>query len=225
MKTVYIYDDNDARNIVAEIFKSGSKIHERFPQIYNRTGHFHYIKTGAGFDIETTKIVTTEYATAYCYHWQFSIDEYIIMGRELCVMECFIRRLIARIKMLEHAPHLMVLVANLGYEWQFCKTYWHRIGISSVFAKQCRDPLKIELDGCIEFREIIGLFGYSLDDIARNYTKTQKLTGDLDYSKIRGSETKLTDQEIQYCINDVKILQELGGYIMQNFSGDFPVYP
>ena len=83
----------------------------------------------------------------------------------------------------------------------------------------------MSVGSCIEFRECLGLWGNSLYDIAKNYTKTKKLKGDLEFKDKdgnnvqRNTKTILTEKEMQYCINDVQILSELGLLTFERFKG------
>lgn len=190
-----------------------------------------YLKIGSGFDIETSKIKLRENdygipSVSFCYHWQFGFGNYAIMGRNLETMRDFFIMLISSMNALKPETKLMVLDANLGYEWQFCKHYWADIGISKVFAKEERDPLYIEVANTLMFREVIGLFGFSLAQIAENYCGINKLVGDLDYDKVRFESTKMTDAEIGYCVRDVEILVVLAEkHIFENYMGKNPRLP
>lgn len=176
-----------------------------------------YLLIGSGFDIETSRIETKSWVSSFCYHWQFSLDDWIFGGRSLDSYTEFLDCLLSAIK--KRGAYLLCLDANLGYEFQFCKRRWNIFGMSNLFAKEKRNPLKLDIGNAIEMREILGLFGGSLEQVAKNYTKTQKLKGDLDFSKVRLSTTPLSLKERQYCENDVKILSELGHYIFDNFFG------
>lgn len=201
---------------VSEIFANST-------YIYNRKKKCYYVNIGCGYDIETTTITDgVKPIAGYCYHWQMSFNRKVICGRSLDKMLEFFRAIVSylgEIKIKDKPVRLMVLVANLGYEWQYCKKYWYHLGIDSFFCKEVRNPLTFMLGNVIEFREVIGLFGKSLDNIAKNYCVTQKLLGDLDFTKIRNSYTKMTFTEIKYCMNDVLVLSELGNYIFDNFYG------
>ena len=64
------------------------------------------------------------------------------------------------------------------------------------------------IDDCVEFRDILMITGGSLATLAKEYTNTQKLVGDLDYNVPRNYKTplhseKITDKDLQYCYNDV----------------------
>lgn len=137
------------------------------------------------------------------YIWQFGINGYIFIGRtwnEFC-------RLIAEITAilgLNENRRLIVYVHNLAFEFQFiCKLFnWQK-----VFSLDLRKPL-YAITGGIEFRCSYLLSGYSLDTVAKNLQKYRisKLVGNLDYELIRHEKTPLTDAELNYCVNDVKIV-------------------
>ena len=195
-------------------------------EIYYQATKTKFLKIGAGFDIETSKIKLDENlfgvdSTAYCYHWQFGIGNIAVMGRTLDTMKSFYEFLIKTIKKNKPGRRLIVLDANFGYEWQFCKYYWKDFKITKLFAKEKRKPLRIEFDESILMMEVLGLFGSSLADIASTHTHMEKLVGDLDHDKSRNSLTELTTEEINYCVRDVEILVELAtAYIYINYMGN-----
>ena len=184
----------------------------------------YYLKIGGGYDTESTTIMSGEKPSfAFVYHVQIMINSQYIYFREIDLIVPFFMQLIEVIKRRYHTekvkPKLIMWVANLAHEWAFAKRQFELIGITNVFAKSERNPLKIELENTIEFRECIGLFGRSLANIAETYTKTQKLKGDLDYNLIRTpTKTKLTETEYNYCKNDVQILDELSHIAFKKFT-------
>lgn len=186
----------------------------------------YYLRCGAGYDTESTTITDEKGKPlfAFVYHVQIMINGQYIYFRDLQLLTPFLQQLCSEVqKFKKHSssakqPVLIIWVANLAHEYAFFKRQLASVGISDVFAKTERDPLKITLNECIEFRECIGLFGSSLADIAKNNTKTQKLTGDLDYDLIRTPSTPLTYEEYQYCRNDVAILDELSEVAFREFT-------
>ena len=184
-----------------------------------------YVKACAGFDIETTTIVTEEYKHAYMYHWQMAINGCVLFGRNwnsfkttLCAIKRSLEEYTTR-----HGKHktdnkkipkIIIWVANLSFEFQFMRK---RVNVTKIFAKRKREPLLVEIDNCIEFRDCLAITGGSLAFLAKNYTTTQKLKGDLDYSILRNSKTILTDKETDYCYNDVVILHEFAEYIFLRY--------
>lgn len=193
--------------------------------IRDRTKRITYIKIGSGFDIETSRVQYQDKDYAYCYHWQFGIGQTAFMGRSLTTMYSFMKSVIEVVKYTKPKARILVLDANLGYEWQFCKRYWQRLGITDLFAKEKRNPIYIEVANTFVFREVIGLFGHSLAEIATNHCGMEKLVGDLDYSKRILSNTPMDEKEIGYCVRDVEILVKLGDKIFENYFGQKPTLP
>lgn len=193
--------------------------------IRDRVKRITYIKIGSGFDIETSRVHKGEEDYAYCYHWQFGIGDTAFMGRSLTTLYSFMKIVIEVIKYTKPKARLLVLDANLGYEWQFCKHYWTRLGVTDLFAKEKRNPIYIEVASTFVFREVLGLFGHSLAEIAKNHCGMEKLVGDLDYSETILSNTEMTGKEIGYCVRDVEILVKLGEKIFDTYYGKNPAMP
>ena len=188
-----------------------------------------YVPIYGGFDIETTNVLEYHYEKgkkvydkkhAYAYHMQFSI-----FSRERGVVYLMrtwedVGRLIHALKEfygLGEFTRMVLWDANLGFEMQFLRKRFHlERGKFDFFAKERRQPLLITIGG-IEFRECLSISGGSLAQLCKDYTYTQKLKGDLDYSKPRNSHTPMTEEEINYCINDVVPLAEWSYYIFQNY--------
>lgn len=179
------------------------------------------------FDIETTSFYRDLDGTAYTYEqtqqmtdaqgrraklekaaimyvWQFGINGYVIMGRtwaEFVQMCSDMEKHLG----LGEKKRLVVFVHNLSYEFQFMRKWfaWKR-----VFSIDLRKPIYAITAGGMEFRCSYLLSGYSLAKLGeqlRTY-KCSKMVGDLDYTKMRHAGTPLTDAEIGYCVNDVKVV-------------------
>ena len=183
----------------------------------------YYYKLGCGFDIETSIVELEDITISVCYHWQFTIDYLTVAGRSLSSMLSFFKVLdsLASVK----KARLLILDANLNYEFQFCKHYWSHMGISDFFAKDIREPLRFLVGKTLFFAEVLGLFGSSLENIAENYCTIKKLKGDLNHKLVRNSKTVLKKKEMQYCENDTVILKQLGDYIFNNFFGNKEKFP
>lgn len=156
------------------------------------------------FDIETSYI--KELDAACLYIWQFQLDEACtIIGRTWKEFTGFISGINER---LGDNIFIVVYVHNLSYEFQFMRSLFS-VSPEDVFVVKSRRVLKW-ICGHIEFRCSylhcnMGLAAYT----HKFGVKHEKLSGeDFDYSKIRYSDTPLTDQELAYCTNDVLGLVE-----------------
>lgn len=105
---------------------------------------------------------------------------------------------------------------NLPFDFQFIRKH---IRWDKIFAMDKREIVTADSSYGISFRCSLKLSGMSLANIGKKLTKykIEKLVGDLDYSKIRHSKTPLTEEEVGYCINDVKVLN---AYIKEKIEED-----
>lgn len=80
----------------------------------------------------------------------------------------------------------------------------------SVFARKSRKPIMFKTDGYnFTFKCTLSQSNCSLEKLPSVYKlPVQKLTGNLDYYKIRNSKTILTDKELAYCENDCLVVYE-----------------
>lgn len=166
-----------------------------------------YYNIPCAFDIETTSFYKDREKQAIMYIWQLGINGYVFIGR---TWEEFkdILQTISYILELNSNKRLVIYVHNLSYEFQFMRKWFNW---TNVFAVDSRKVVYAVSDLGIEFRCSYILTGKSLakvgDDL--NTYKVNKLVGDLDYSLIRNANTKLSEQELSYCINDVKVVMAL----------------
>lgn len=214
-----IYKPDDIYFILENAVKS-------FQTVGNNKKQFYY-NIPCAFDIETTSFYIDEFGetidfktklerkqedinynpekVACMYVWQFGINGYVIVGRTWNEFTIMIDRIAEYLHTECDNLHLLIYVHNLSYEFQFiCKWFkWYKI-----FAIEQRKPIYAITDSGIEFRCSYLLSGYSLQNLGYNLQKykVQKLTGELDYSLMRHSETILTEQEIAYCVNDVLVV-------------------
>lgn len=151
------------------------------------------LKNNPKYDNEVIK-------SSLCYIWQFAIDDFIFIGRNLNNFVLFTKK----INSLLNGINIIVYVHNLSYEFQFIRKYFKWV---DVFAMDNRKVLYAKTD-FITFKCSYLLSGKSLaklcDDI--HATKIEKLQGDLDYKLLRTEKTPLTAEELAYCYNDVLIV-------------------
>lgn len=214
---------------------NGPQFNYNFPRplCWDRIGYgkarYDVAEIFAGLDIETTTIDKDGSHLAFAYHFQLSIGTPRVLNVYLCrKWEDIISLLdaIADFYQLDEKHHIILGVANLGFEFQFFRRRleWDE-GEFDFFAKEKYQPLRATYRG-IEFREILSITGGNLAQLAKDYCHTQKLVAidengrkvsDLDYKKVRNSTTPLTPLEEQYCINDVVIVSEFMWYLFNEF--------
>lgn len=173
-----------------------------------------YLNAACSFDIETSSWYENGEKRACMYIWMFAADDEVITGRTWESFESLIMTLRDSLG-LDISHRLIVYVHNLGYEFQWirCRFEWY-----DVFALKARRPLYAVTTDGIEFRCSWLLSGYSLERLGDTLKDgPDKLTGDLDYRKLRHSGTPLDDREMAYCINDVLVVT---AYIRQQIERD-----
>ena len=199
-----------------------------------RTG-IEYLNIPASFDIESTsffrnketgKIIDTKTGQSIpdnelrkswekvtiMYAWVFCIWGHAFTGRTWEEFKEMLSIVITFYELNEKRL-LVVGVHNLAYEFQFIRK---RFTWSNVFAVRDRTPIYARTETGIEFRCTLLLSGYSLAKVGEHLQtyKVEKKTGDLDYTKLRHSNTPLNEEkEWGYIVNDGLIvwayLQEL----------------
>ena len=180
------------------------------PRVKNRRGNpagkrRHYIGITTAFDIETTLLDNIEQSVMYIWQWQFG-EDYTVIGRtwdEFLDLQDRIR------KTLPADYWLVVYVHNLSYEFQFLKGIY-AFTPDDIFAVASRKLIKCDMWNCFEFRCSYKLTNMSLGQFTkRMQVKHTKLSGDdFNYSIKRYPWTELSDEELEYCINDVLGLVE-----------------
>ena len=141
---------------------------------------------------------------ALMYVWQIGINGHVIIGRTWDQFVNLINNISAKLG-LSSDKRIIIWVHNLAFEFQFLKDYftWEK-----VFAISTRKPIYALTNNGIEFRCSYILSNLSLLNVGKSLKKyhVSKLVGDLDYEKVRHEKTPLTEQEINYCINDILVL-------------------
>lgn len=192
-------------------------------EVQNKNDNLAYYNVAASFDIETSSLYTKGVKFATMYIWQFGINGSVIIGRNWYQLTQFISRLVNDLS-ISLAQRLVVYVHNLSYEFQFInqRIEWakDKKGNNAVFSLKKRRPIYALTKNGIEFRCSYFLSNCSLAYIGAEmlfkYPVT-KLTGDLDYNLVRTPSTPLTEEEIAYCINDVRVVMS---YIQEKIENE-----
>ena len=156
------------------------------------------------FEVYEDNMPTLEssYKHSIMYIWQLAIDGKVIIGR---TWEEFLEAIDIITGFLKDKERLIIYVHNLQFEFQFIRTFFTW---SKVFSISPRKPIYAITDCGIEFRCSYILTNYSLAKLADqlHIYHIEKKVGDLDYDLYRSPETPLSEEEIQYCINDVLVV-------------------
>lgn len=174
-----------------------------------------YFNVPAAFDIETSSWYHNGEKRACMYIWQLGINGHCIVGRTWKELKDTLSILKDSIGF-DIEKRLIVYVHDLRYEYQFIRKQFKFI---DVFEIDDRRPVKALTADGIEFRCSYMLSGKSLEKTAEDLLKykVKKAVGKLDYEKIRHSETPLTDDEMEYCINDIKVVMS---FIQESIEAD-----
>lgn len=186
-----------------------------------------YIESPATFDIESTTI-DGEKPEAFMYHWQFCLNGKVCFGRTWEEWLEFMHNLGIALELAANKV-LVIYVHNLAYEFMFVKDFLY---IESLFAREAHKVIK--LLACLEsdyekginkignvsretseipffeFRCSYFLSNMSLAKFCENskFCTHYKLVDTYDYRKVRTPITPMTEEELAYCYNDVKGLEE-----------------
>lgn len=103
---------------------------------------------------------------------------------------------------------LLCFIHNASYEFAFMRSELKFAkGEYDFFTKDSRKMMKAALENGVEFRDSMALTNSSLQQLAKMYTKHQKIK-DLDYTKQRHTHSKLDPDELRYINDDTIILNE-----------------
>lgn len=178
-----------------------------------------YLNIPFAFDTETTSTYVNGEKMAFMYIWQFGYmyngSYFIYYGRTWEEFINLLETIQARYN-LSKKKRIIVYVHNLSFDFQFMRKY---INWENVFSSKERTPLKALSEYGIEFRDSYILAALSLAKVGDNLQtyKVEKKVGDLDYKLIRTEKTTLTDKELGYCENDIKVLLS---YIQEQIEDD-----
>lgn len=186
------------------------------PDTEYRRSHKYFFEPAA-FDIETTRFQDL----AFMYIWQFAIgSELVVFGRTWPEFQEWLRILEGELR-LAHDFQLVIFVHDLRYEFGFCRTFLH-IDEGSIIARTERKIIAFKA-GCFEFRDSYSYTEQPLREMGKavGIPKGE----DFDYSAVRLPVTKLSEDELKYCENDVKILTEYFAQARDEFGGTFSRVP
>lgn len=154
------------------------------------------------FDIETTNIPEIQQSVMYIWQMQIGEDRTII-GRTwkewLDLLEDMARRL-------RKNEYIVCYIFNAAFEFQFIRGVY-AFDHTEIFAMDNRDVLTFTMFDHFEFRCAYHFTNMSLRAFLKQMNVADQKT-ELDYSVQRWPWTPLSEEEMTYCINDVKGLVE-----------------
>lgn len=200
---------SDADAIIAEAAQC--KIHN------DNKGHSYY-GIACALDIETTSFINDGCKQSVMYVWQVGINGHCIIGRTWSEFMTLMQKLHDGLKL--GNTKLILYCHNMSMEFQYIRKLFDW---ETVFSIDTRKPIYAVSTMGIEFRCSYILTNYSLAKLSEQLHKypVAKLVGDLDYTLPRHSETPLTDEELQYCINDVLVVM---AYIQEQIEIEKKIY-
>ena len=199
----------DYKNFPFEIFAAAPTIQKKGKS----RDRIQYYNLATAFDIETTTINDSEDPFAFMYQWQYCIEDYVFMGRTWLEFQDFLKVISSKLNLyiyitddnLISGRSLVTYVHNLAYEFQFMRMFLGDLVHPLITDKYA--PLLIPTKSGITFRCSYRLTNKTLEKFTKG-CEHAKLSGELDYNICRTPSTKLTDNELSYCYNDVKGLCE-----------------
>ncbi|MBO5957312.1 MAG: hypothetical protein J6Q39_07135 [Bacteroidales bacterium] len=201
------YNHHFAINQYKEWLKEAGGI--KMPLVSNKRHNCDTYNVPASFDIETSSIKDAEGNKHACmYLWAFGLNGSCIYGRTWGEFTKLLVELTRDLQLSVNHRNLIVYVHNLGYEFQFFRKriQWVNDGVFSV--KNRRPVYAMSVYG-IQFRCSLILSNYKLAYVGANlllkYPTTKKV-GDLDYSKVRHYLTPITKKELEYQLDDVRVV-------------------
>lgn len=173
----------------------------------------------SAFDIETTRIPEIEQSIMYIWQWCFQ-GYGTVYGR---TWDEFLNLFNSINSILYERQSIVVFVHNLSYEFQFLSGIYD-FAPSDVFAVKSRKVLKATANH-IEFRCSYLHSNMSLDEYTHKMGVEHAKISGFDYTKIRYPWTEMTDEEIQYCVHDVKGLCEAISIEMHHDGDNLYTFP
>ena len=192
--------------------------------------HNYYIRINMALDIETTKldiggaVLSVPYVITICLSAPESPVRFIYKCRNWSDVQKLLDKISefyglgakkwdkkkrAWVDCETNNRRLLCFIHNASFEFAFMRTELKFAKDEySFFCKEKRTVITATLENCIEFRDSMALTNSSLDQLAKMYTKTRKMKGDLDYKIPRHTHTKRTAKEEKYIDNDVLVLAE-----------------
>ena len=155
------------------------------------------------FDIETTRL-DEKHSIMYIWQFQLGLNGDTIIGRSWKECMRWFRTLAAACGDNEY---FVIYVHNLSFEFQFLSGQYPFTN-DEVFAVESRKILKCDMFNHLEFRCSYLHSNMSLREYLKKMGVEDQKQENFNYDLKRYPWTPLSDEELKYCINDVKGLVE-----------------
>lgn len=209
MKEISVFKDYDHFMGKKEFFHyiSDSRFEKTYIMRYDpdrkKRRKFEYWNVPCSFDIETSSFYRTDGSKAACmYLWGFNFNGRSIYGRtwpEFLELLEYLHDVLNTEQI-----RLVIFVHNLPYEMGFMARW---LNIESSFCMADHKMVKAVTAWGIEFRDTLVETGKKLALLAEEIKENPVRKLDtLDYKGLRHSETPLTDLELMYQLNDVRVV-------------------
>lgn len=186
------------------------------------------------FDIETSNVLRTEdgiidtsksFALPYSFQLGFTSKDggkIFYLFREVSDFTTFMKNMSENVDKI-----VCIFIHNAQFEFEHIKHYLKDIAPAETFEQRdfffnnSKQKVLYFRVGNLEFRDSYQLEGVSLAKVGSNLEEKGVLNvkkGEMDYDLIRTPETPLTDDEIEYMIQDVNILCELWKDLLKTYE-------
>lgn len=174
-----------------------------------------YLNLACALDLETTSYFNNGNVCGIMYTYNIGINGLFKIGRN---WDSFLYDLeyIRKYFKLSEKRKLIIYIHNLSFDIQFFRTL---INIEKCLIDNTRQWIMCYSD-FIEFRCSYRLTNLKLENLAKKCFKypCKKMVGDLDYKLIRHEKTPLTDKELKYIYEDVKIIMNFIQELIEQYQ-------
>lgn len=206
-------DDENIYTTVSGVMSSGG-FEDHLCSKGRKEHKIEYYNIPCAFDIETSSFYMGSEKQGAMYLWQLGICGHNFTGRTWeALLEAL--RAIKDVLGISQKKRIVLYDHNLSYEFQWCRHYFKW---SQVFAIDSRKVAYAVTEDGFEFRCSYILTGKSLEMVGNDLTvlPCEKLHT-LDYSQTRLSSTEIEPEEMDYAVNDIRVVQHL---IMEKIMQD-----
>lgn len=203
-----VFEESKIRDVIRVYNNSDYRVYKRVKiKGEDKYKRVYYYNIASAFDIETSSFYDCGEKRAIMYVWQFGIDGIVIIGRTWDEFRLMMNILYEELS-LSSDHRLIIYVHNLGFEFQHFRKEMEPWKWEKVFALKERTPIYALLENGIEFRCSYLLTGRKLELLGESLTtyKVKKLVNSLEYGLKRFPWTPLTQEELDYCANDARVV-------------------